>query len=226
MWPSMSSGVFLFRRTLLVVASPRRHGLCVGSLESDPLGALLEGNPKLEQLHNDGAEVLEEGIVVRSVLLHVGLEDLVLGKGNIGGQHHQGLALVLELLGAVPLACCPLLAQEQCKVVVGEDGGREGPGTLKSRSVGVASAKSVSAGEGDDLLVIEAHAVEDVTEVAAALGSIGKPAVRSAGSDVSIGTARSPWDDRALHLLNGGDTTESPQVGVSNPRELLCARCD
>eukprot|EP00960_Hanusia_phi_P058693 763954-Hanusia_phi.AAC.2 len=47
-------------------------------------------------------------------------------------------------------------------VLVGEGGRGPGPGPGVSRPVGVAAAEGVSPEQSDDLLVVEAHAVEDV----------------------------------------------------------------
>jgi hypothetical protein len=221
---SSNWGVFLFRfkSRRFLHHSSRAYFLCAGGLESKALGALLEGDAELKELDNDGAEVLEEGVVVLGVLLDVGLHGLVLNEGNVGGQHHQGLALVLELLGAVPLADSPLVAEEQGVVVVGHNGRGEGPGAVEAGAVGVATAEGVGASEGDDLLVVETHAVKDIAQVLGALGGIRQTAIRSAGGDVSVSAARSPRDGRTLHLLNGSNTGKGPEIRVGDPRELLC----
>ena len=195
--------------------------LCVGRLECHALGALLEGNAELEQLDHDLAEVLEEKVVVLSVLLDPGLHGLVLDESVVGGKHHEALGLgVLVLLGSVPLADVPLLVQEKSIVIVGQNGGGEGPGPVETRAVGMAAAESVSTGEGDDLLIVEAHAVKDVTEVLGSLGTVGKTAIRSAGGSFLIGAARAPGNRGTLHLLDSASTSKGPEVRVGDPREL------
>jgi hypothetical protein len=74
--------------------------------------------------------------------------------------------------------------------------------------------------ESDNFLVVEAHAVEDVAEVVRALGGIGQTAVGSASRDLPVRTSGTVGDIGALHLLNGADTAEDPEVGVGNPGEL------
>lgn len=54
------------------------------------------------------------------------------------------------------------------------------PWTLEAGSVGMASSKIVRAGERDDVLVVEAHAVEDEPEVLGGLGAVGQATSRRA----------------------------------------------
>lgn len=150
------------------------------------------------------------------------LELLVLGERHIRRQHHQRLGLgIRELGGAVPLSPRPLLVKQQSVVVVGERGRGEGPRSVESGSVGVASAESVGTAEGDNLLVVEAHSVEDVPQVVLALGTVGQSTVRSTVVVVAVHSACSPGDLGTLGLLNGTDTGERPQVTVRDPGELL-----
>lgn len=201
--------------------------LGVGGLEgpSVVLAALSERNTELEQPDENGGEVLEEQVVVGGVLLNPGLESLVLNQDNIGGKHHEGLGgLVLVLLGAVPLLLGPLLIKKEAVEVVGHNGRGEGPRTLVARSGGVASANGVATAEGDNLLVVESHAVEDVTQVLGTLAGVGQTAVGGAGSSVVIATARSVRDDGSQHLLDGADTAKDPEIGVGDPGVLGCSK--
>lgn len=203
------------------------RSLSVGGLEgpSVVLAALSKRNTKLEQLDENAREVLEEQVVVGSVLLNPRLESLVLDQGNIGGKHHEGLGgLVLELLGAVPLLLGPLLIKKEAVEVVGHNGRGEGPRTLVARSGGVASADGVATAEGDNLSVVEAHAVEDVTQVLGALAGVGQTAIGGAGSSVGIATARSVRDVGSQHLLDGADTAKDPEIGVGDPGVLGCSK--
>lgn len=198
--------------------------LGVDGLEDPALGVLGEGNAELEELDNDVGEVLEEELVVGGVLLNPLLESLVLDEGHVGGKHHEGLGLlVLILLGAVPLLPLPLLVEKELVVVVSHDGRGEGPGAVEAGAVGVAAAESVSTGKSNDLLIVEAHAVEDVAEMVLGLGGIRKTAVGSAGSDITVLATGAVGDLGALHLLDGADTGKDPEVGVGDPRELGCS---
>jgi len=198
----------------------------LGGLEGHALLSL-ERNTELEELHDDVGEIVHEGVVVLGVLLNVGLEALVLDQGHVGGQHHEGLGGdILELLGAVPLLVGPLLFHEELVVVVGEDSRGEGPGARETGAVSVAAAESVSTRESDDLLVVEAHAVEDGAEVLLLLGSVRETTVGSAVRDVAVIAAGSPGDLGALHLLDGSNTSEGPEVGVGDPGELLLDRVE
>lgn len=197
----------------------------LGGLEGHALLGL-ERNTKFKELADDSRKVVEEVVVVLGVLLDVGAEALVLDQSHVGGQHHERLGGdVLELLGAVPLAVRPLLLEKKLVIVVGKGGGGEGPGTLETGAVGVAAAKSVGTGESDNLLVVEAHAVEDGAQVLLLLGAVGKTTVGSAVRDVTVVAARSPGNLGALHLLDGGDTCQGPEIGVGDPGELLCNGC-
>lgn len=119
-----------------------------------------------------------------------------------------------------PFPVRPLLLEQELVVVVGESGGGKGPGTLEAGPVGVAAAESVSAGQGNNLAVVKAHAVEDGPQVAGTLGGVGKTAVGGAERHVAVGAARAPGNDGTLHLLEGADTGENPEVRVGDPREL------
>jgi len=86
----------------------------------------------------------------------------------------------------------------------------------------VAAAERVSAKQGDDLLVVEAHAIEDVADVVLALCGIGQAAIGRAGLVISsVPAARAPRDLRSAHLLDGHNAGQRPEVGVSEGRELL-----
>jgi len=88
----------------------------------------------------------------------------------------------------------------------------------------VAAAEGVSAGESDDFLVVESHAVENAAQMVVTLGSVWKTAIRGAVCNVTVLAARAPWDDRSLHLLNGANRGKSPKIRVGDPWELLLDR--
>lgn len=191
------------------------YGL-LGNLEGHASGLVsLKGDTELEKLDDDTLEVLEESLVVVGVLLNHRSEDLVLDEDHVGGKHHESLGGdVLELLGAVPLAEGPALLDQKLVVVVGEGGGGEGPGAFETRAVGVAASEGVGTREGDNLTVVKAHAAEDGAKVLLLLGSVGKTSVRGAVRDIAVVAARSPWDSRALHLLNGTGGSKGPKIRV------------
>jgi hypothetical protein len=109
----------------------------------------------------------------------------------------------------------------------------------------VASSQSVSSRQGDDLLVVETkvatsgsadcqteclngtprldspHPVENVSQVVLSLGSVRQPTIGSAVVVVSVNSTGPPRYNRSSRLLDGTDTTESPQVSIRDPRELL-----
>ena len=147
------------------------------------------------------------------------LEARVPDERHVRRQHHERLAPhVLVLLRPVPLLPRPLLPQQQAEVVVRDDGRGEGPGAVEAGAVRVAAAEGVGAGQGDDLPVVEAHAVEDGAEVGLLFGAVGEPAVGRAHGYVSVGAAGAPGDGGALHFLDGADAGEGPEVRVGYPR--------
>ena len=94
------------------------------------------------------------------------------------------------------------------EVGVIEDQRLLGPRPVEPRPIRVSSPQGVGAGEGNDLPVDEAHAVEDITEVLVALLSVGQTAIRrdlkeggmdgreggTEGDGVSVGEGqRSSW---------------------------------
>jgi hypothetical protein len=135
----------------------------------------------------------------------------------------QSLPLIVEvyytyLLGTIPLLPVPLLVQKEFVVFVRDNSWAECPWSVESASSGVTSAKGVCTTQCDNLLVVETHAVENVSQVLVSLRSVGQTSVRCASSNVLVHTAWPIWDGRALHLLDCNDASEDPKVGVGNPR--------
>ena len=126
------------------------------------------------------------------------------------------------LLRSIPLSPVPLFVQQELVVFVGDDGGGESPRTFEARAIGVAPSESVGTAQSDNLLVIEAHAAEDIAQVLVALGSIWQTSIGCARSHLLVESASPEWDGRTLHFLDGDDSAENPEVGVGDPRELLC----
>lgn len=126
----------------------------------------LELISKLLKLLEGGSKVLEEDILVLSVLVDNGLERLVVNKGEIGRKHHESTGgLVLELLvSSRGLTGLPLSLEKLEEFVV-EDKRLRGPSTLETGTVSVAMSDSVGSGEGNNVAVVESHAVEDITKV-------------------------------------------------------------
>ncbi len=127
-----------------------------------------------------------------------------------------------NLLRTIPLSPVPLLIQKKLEVFVGDDSGRKSPWALETGSICVASSESVSPAQSNNFLVIKSHTSEDVAQMLAALGSVWQTSVGCAGCHILVQSTRSVWNDRALHLLDGDDSTENPEIGVGDPRKLLC----
>jgi hypothetical protein len=195
--------------------------LIKAALECVPLVLrLLERHAKLKQRNDRIAKVLEEKVVILGIHLGVLPEALVLDQLHISGQHHERLGLdVLELLGAVPLLVSPLLVEQQLVVVVGHGGGREGPWAVEAGAISVAAAQSVRAGQSNHFLVAETHASENGADVAAVLGCVGETTIWCAEAEIAVGAAGAVGDLGTLHLLDGADAGEDPEVGVGDPWE-------
>lgn len=194
----------------------------LGGLEDVPiLGLALERHTKLQKLDVNVSELLEESIVVLSITLNVLLEGLVVDQSHVGGQHHEGGgALVGELSRATPLALVPLLLDQQTEELVAEDSRAEVPRTIETRAVGVGATQSVGTDQGNHLTIIESHAGEDITNVTVILGRIGQTTIGGAGNHLLVLTTGSPGDLGATQLLDGRRSSQSPEVRVSDPREL------
>lgn len=223
------------------VNSPNKHTSCIPlnydlsrkplikrALEDPSLVlGVLEWHTELKQSHNGLGKVLEEGIIVLCVHLGVLPEALVLDELHVSGQHHEALGLdILKLLGAVPLLVSPLLLEKELVVVIGQGSGREGPGTVVAGTVSMAATEGMSTRQGDHGTVIKAHAAKDGANVAAALAGIGQTTIGSAEGDVTVGTASAVGDLRALHLLDGTNTSKNPEVGVADPGVGLLDRLE
>jgi hypothetical protein len=57
--------------------------------------------------------------------------------------------------------------------------------------------------------------------VVRALRGVRETAIRGRVLSITIDAARAPWDLRASHLLNGSNTTKSPEITIRDPWELL-----
>lgn len=163
-------------------------------------------NTQFQKLVEYLGEVLKELLLTVSISVDVFAELLVVLHGNFSGKHHNlGVLLVNELRGTASLDSLldPLAVTKSLVVLVGEQSGGFLPGTLKTRAIRVATAERVSTSKGDNLLVVEAHAVEDVTNVTLTLSGIGKTTVRGTTLTVrSILATRSPWDSGTTLIMN------------------------
>lgn len=98
------------------------------------------------------------------------------------------------------------------------------PWSIETTPVGVTTTEVVSTREGDNLLVIVPHPVEDMSQVVGTQRSIRQSITNV--STVRIGmrfilvvlSAGFPRDLGPLHFFKRGDTGKSPQVGVADPR--------
>lgn len=128
--------------------------------------------------------------------------------------------------GAVAhLSEAPFLVHQEAEVIVRHDGGAEGPRAFETASVGVTPSQSVCTAQGHNLSVVEAHAAEYRAQVALLLGSVRQATVGCAHCHVFVVAAWPPRDDGTLHFLDGADTSKRPEIGVGDPRELLCTTC-
>lgn len=85
----------------------------------------------------------------------------------------------------------------------------------------MAATESVCARQRDHLTIVEAHSAEDDANVILVFGAVRQSAIRCAEADIAILTARSPWNDGALHFLDGADTSKGPEVRIGDPREFF-----
>lgn len=100
----------------------------------------------------------------------------------------------------------------------------------------------MSSDECYDLLIVEAHAVKnlsttaikraskkkidkrpstDVSNVLRALRSIRETTIRSGIGSESVNTTGTPGDLRASHFLDGSNTSEGPKITIADPWVLL-----
>mmetsp|Transcript_17455 Transcript_17455/g.30771 ORF Transcript_17455/g.30771 Transcript_17455/m.30771 type:complete len:305 (-) Transcript_17455:78-992(-) len=117
----------------------------------------------------------------------------------------------------------PLFAEEKLKVLVAKGSRCAGPRAPESRGSGVAAAKSMCSTESYNFLVVETHAVKDVTEVVFGVvllvasisvrqQSVGKIGVRLG----LVSAAKAEGKLGPSHLLNSYIARERPQVTVGD----------
>mmetsp|Transcript_10887 Transcript_10887/g.29279 ORF Transcript_10887/g.29279 Transcript_10887/m.29279 type:complete len:388 (+) Transcript_10887:260-1423(+) len=194
----------------------------------------------IEELADDCTKVLQERILVFGILLNVLAELLVLDEDDVRRQHHEVTCGVLELQRALPRLALvgrldgPRVLDELAVVLVAHCGRGARPRTPETGAVRVARAESVRTAQGHDLPIVEAHAVENVTQVRGRLvraahvrareppilvrGTLPDRALFAAGL---VCAARRELDLGAAHLLDGHNRCENPQVRVRHARELL-----
>jgi hypothetical protein len=81
-----------------------------------------------------------------------------------------------------------------------------------------------TAAQRDDVLVVEAHPVEDLAQVLRALRRVGQPPVRRAARGLRVGSVGAPervGHLRPAHELDRLAAGQRPQVGVRHRRVLL-----
>lgn len=78
----------------------------------------------------------------------------------------------------------------------------------------MATTQRVSPTERHNLLIVESHAVEDISEVLRCLRGVGQAVAGRVGVLVEVGAAGVPRDGGATHLLDSDDAGEGPEVGV------------
>mmetsp|Transcript_14619 Transcript_14619/g.47619 ORF Transcript_14619/g.47619 Transcript_14619/m.47619 type:complete len:229 (-) Transcript_14619:995-1681(-) len=151
----------------------------------------------LELLEGDG-EVPEEGAEVLGVDLGVFAELLVVAEEEVGGKHHELLRGIFVLGRPVPVPELPGDVQEEGVVGVRQEDRRRRPEAVVAGVERIAPAEGVSTGEGDDVLVGEAHAVEDVVAevlrrlLRRTLVGVGEAAVGGDGIDGLVDAAVRP----------------------------------
>jgi len=96
--------------------------------------------------------------IMKTVLMHS-------GKNIYRGEHHEVASIgILVLQRPLPVLLDPLGLDQETEILVREGGGRTRPRPSVSAAVRVAATKGVGAEQSDNLLVVEAHAVEYLPE--------------------------------------------------------------
>mmetsp|Transcript_78734 Transcript_78734/g.205348 ORF Transcript_78734/g.205348 Transcript_78734/m.205348 type:complete len:245 (+) Transcript_78734:317-1051(+) len=199
--------------------------------------------PQVEELPNDGTEVLHEGIRILGVKLHVLAELLVLDEHNVRWEHHEVTRWVLELHRPRPRLALvrgldgPLVLQELAVVLVTHGRRCPCPRAPEARAICVARAEAMRSAERHDLPVVEAHTVEDVAQVCSCLVRAARIGTRQPAVLVGLalphwalfaaGLVLAAWVEGhlgATHLLDGDSGCEDPKVGIRDLRELLLDR--
>lgn len=81
------------------------------------------------------------------------------------GEHHEVASIgILVLQRPLPVLLDPLGLDQEAEILVGKGGRRTRPGTGVSAAVRVAATEGVGAEQRDNLLVVEAHAIEYLPE--------------------------------------------------------------
>ena len=182
-----------------------------------PLGGYQPLGPELLELLEGLGEVLQEPGLVLGVHLDPLDEGGVLDEDQVSGEHHEPPGGGVDVLGRpLPLLGDPVQGEEEGEVEVVEGGRGGGPGAAESRGGLVAPPQGVGAAEADDLLIVEAHPVEDGAEVVAvglvglggAVGGGGEAAVGGDEGLRLVGPAGAPSDHGPSRLLDGGDCGE------------------
>lgn len=66
----------------------------------------------------------------------------------------------------------------------------------------------------------EPHAIKDIPEMIGTLGGVWETTIGSGLRGKTVDTPGAPWDMWASHLLDSGNTSQSPEITITYPREL------
>lgn len=172
---------------------------------------------KFLQLRESTSEVRLPALSIISVKLNPGDHFLISQQSDISRQHDDTrLALSHEDFQTVGLlSLMPLHGRKVYKESVIEIESSGGPRSDETAPITVAHTDGMSSGESNDLLIGEAHPVEDASQMGAALGGIGQSTIGyRVPITARIRATRSPLDLGASHNLDCANSCKTPEISV------------
>mmetsp|Transcript_16454 Transcript_16454/g.40524 ORF Transcript_16454/g.40524 Transcript_16454/m.40524 type:complete len:206 (+) Transcript_16454:180-797(+) len=167
------------------------------------------------ELCERGGKVLEEAVLVLSIQFNPRFHFKVVKHRNVGWEHNRHTRCDLCSLGDVHrVARCtpcrsrinlnPLLLDQVLEVLVVEVMGASSPWSSVAGAVRMHGPNGVGTTQGDYLLVVQIHAMENIAEVWASELSVWEPSLLDTVLlRPCVGTTRPPGDLRASHFLDG-----------------------
>mmetsp|Transcript_3926 Transcript_3926/g.5163 ORF Transcript_3926/g.5163 Transcript_3926/m.5163 type:complete len:273 (-) Transcript_3926:152-970(-) len=170
-------------------------------------------------------KILAKEFTILGVSLDVWQEFFVLNQAHVRWQHHELTRRIGELHRTTPFTGFPFFVQQQLEVLVIKFQRVVRPWAVETRTSFVARSEGMGTTQGDDVLVIKSHAVEDIAQMLSTLSRIRQTTMRRASGCIrGIGTSVVERHIRSSTLLNRFNASHDPKIRIRKIRKFVFQR--